>query len=217
MRMNALIGDFMKLLRSIMAAVILPVFATSAFAQQPPACQLKQAPEFNGFQLGMTLAEVKNNLADTSVFDSKVIANKIGAQTVRISGAELKDEYAEGIDDINLTLVDKKMAVFRATYHSGAGNWLGAQDFFKQLSEKLGLPQPTSAGLKGGRGGEKYRVDCIGFNVTLAYSFGVSPSVTIADSLAQKLVEERNEKNPDGEVKDIRISPPRPPRSGRPR
>lgn len=207
----------MKLLRSVIPVVLLLVSATHALAQQP-TCQLKQAPEFKGFQLGMTLPEVKGNLADTSMFDSKVIANRIGAQTVRISGAELKDEYAEGIDDLNLTFVDKRLAVFRATYHSGAGNWLGAKDFFKQLSEKLGLPQPTAApSSSSGRGGEKYKVDCIGFNVTLAYSFGVSPSVTIADTSAQKLVEERNEKNPDVEVKEIRIAPPRPPRSGRPR
>jgi hypothetical protein len=209
-------GDFMKLLRSIMPVLILLASAAYAFAQQPAACQVKQAPEFNGFQLGMSLPEVKDNLADTSMFDSKVIANRIGAQTVRISGAELKDEYAEGIDDLNLTFVDKRLAVFRATYHSGAGNWLGAKDFFKQLSEKLGLPQPTAANSSGGRGGEKYRVECLGFNVTLAYSFGVSPSVTIADTVAQKLVEERNEKNPDGEVKDIRVTPPRPPRTNRP-
>ena len=207
----------MRVLRYFMPLTFLLAFAPCAFAQQPAACQLKQAPEFNGFQLGMSLPEVKDNLADTSLFDSKVVANKIGAQTVRISGAELKDEYAEGIDDINLTLVDKKLAVFRATYHSGAGNWFGAKDFFKQLSEKLGLPQPTAAASSSsGRGGEKYKVDCIGFNVTLAYSFGVSPSVTIADSLAQKLVEERNEKNPDGEVKDIRVTPPRPPATRRP-
>lgn len=208
----------MKLLRLFTPSMILLAFAANVFAQQPAACQLKQAPEFNGFQLGMSLGEVKDNLADTSLFDSKVVANRIGAQTVRISGAELKDEYAEGIDDLNLTLVDKKLAVFRVTYHSGAGNWLGAKDFFKQLSEKLGLPQPTAAvNSSGGRGGEKYKVECLGFNVTLAYSFGVSPSVTIADSLAQKLVEERNEKNPDGEVKDIRITPQRPPATRRPR
>lgn len=210
----------MKFLRIIPPSIILLVYATCAFAQQPAACQLKQAPEFKGFQLGMSLPEVKTNLADTSLFDSKVIANRIGAQTVRISGAELKDEYAEGIDDINLTFVDKRLAVFRATYHGGAGNWFGAKDFFKQLSETLGLPQPTAAATTSaasGRGGERYRVDCVGFNVTLNYSFGVSPSVTIADSAAQKLVEERSEKNPDGEVKDIRITPPRPPKGNRPR
>lgn len=210
-------GDFMKTLCSLMLVVIVLICAADAFAQQSAACQLKQAPEFNGFQLGMSLPEAKGNLADTSLFDSKVVANKIGAQTVRISGTELKDEYAEGIDDLNLTFVDKKLAVFRATYHSGAGNWFGAKDFFKQLSEKLGLPEPTVvASSSSGRGGEKYKVDCIGFNVTLAYAFGVSPSVTIADSLAQKLVEERNEKNPDGEVKDIKITPKRPPGSRQP-
>ena len=208
----------MKLLRSATTLLILLLISAAyAFAQQPAACQLKQAPEFNGFQLGMTLPEAKDNLADTSMFDAKVTANKIGAQAVRISGAELKDEFAEGIDDINLTFVDKKLAVFRATYHSGAGNWLGAKDFFKQLSDKLGLPQPSGVDSSRGRGGEKYRVECIGFNVTLAYSYGVSPNITIADSQAQKLVEERNEKNPDGEVKDIRITPPRPPATRRPR
>jgi hypothetical protein len=198
-----------------MPVVILLASAAYAFAQKqpPPTCPLKQAPEFNGFRLGMGLPDVKDNLADTSMFDSKFsTGSRTGAQAVRISGAELKDEYAEGVDDMNLTFVDKRLAVIRLTYHSGAGNWLGAQDFFKQISEKLGLPQPSAPNSTGGRGGEKYRVDCLGFNVTLAYSFGVSPSVTIANTLAQKLVEERSEKNPDGEVKDIRITPPRPPR-----
>jgi hypothetical protein len=213
----------MKLLRSLMPVVILLASASYAFAQKkqqppPPTCPLKQAPEFNGFRLGMGMDEAKGNLADTSMFDSKFsTGSKTGAQAVRISGTELKDEYAEGVDDINLTFVDKKLAVIRLTYHSGAGNWLGAQDFFKQLSEKLGLPQPSSTNSTGGRGGEKYKADCYGFNVTLAYSFGVSPSVTIADAEAQRLVNERSEKNPDGEVKEIRITPPRPPRQPPPR
>jgi hypothetical protein len=191
----------MKLLRSMMTVVILLASTAYAFAQQPtPTCTLKQVPEFHGFQLGMRLPEVKDHLADDSMFDSKILANKIGAQAVRITGAELKDEYAEGIDDVNLTFVDKRLAVIRATFHSGAGNWLGAKDFFKQLSEKLGLPQPSSANSMGGRGGEKYKVDCIGFNVTLAYSFGVSPNVTIANTVAQSLIEERNKQNPDDSV-----------------
>ncbi len=209
----------MKLLRSLMPVVILLASAASAFAQKqpPPTCPLKQAPEFNGFQLGMAMPEVKDKLADTSMFESKFsTGSRTGAQAVRISGTELKDELAEGVDDVNLTFVDKRLAVIRLTYHSGAGNWLGAQDFFKQLSEKLGLPSPSPANSTGGRGGEKYKVDCIGFNVTLAYSFGVSPSVTIADAEAQKLVNERSEKNPDGEVKDIKITPKRPPGSRQP-
>ena len=210
----------MKLLRSTITVVILLASAASAFAQKqpPPTCPLKQAPEFNGFQLGMGMDEVKDKLADTSMFDSKFsTGSRTGAQAIRISGAELKDEYAEGIDDVNLTFVDKRLAVIRLTYHSGAGNWLGAQDFFKQLSEKMGLPQPSASNSAGSRGSEKYKADCIGFNVTLAYSFGVSPSITIADAEAQKLVNERSEKNPDGKVKDIRITPQRPPRSQPPR
>ena len=152
------------------------------------------------------------------MFESKFsTGSRTGAQAVRISGTELKDEYAEGVDDINLTFVDKRLAVIKLTYHSGAGNWLGAQDFFKQLAEKMNLPQPTAANSTGGRGGEKYRADCVDFNVTLAYSFGVSPSVTITDAAAQKLVNERSLQNPDGEVKEIRITPPRPPRSRPPR
>ena len=197
----------MKLLRSIMPVIILLACAASAFAQQP-TCPLKKAPEFNGFRLGLTLPDVKSKLADTSMFDSKISSgNKIGTLAVRLSGAELKDEYAEGIDDMNLTFVDGRLAVIRATYYSGAGNWLGANDFFKQLSEKLGLPQPSSSNSSGSRGSEKYRADCVGFNVTLAYSFGVSPSVTIADTLAQLMVNERREKAEEGKAKKITISP----------
>ena len=207
----------MKLLRLMMLMVIVTGCAAYTFAQQP-ICTLKQAPEFHGFRIGMRSEEVKDNLADTSMFDSKMSAlNKVGAEAVRISGAELKDEYAEGIDDANLTFVDKRLAIVRVAYHSGAGNWLGAQDFFKQVSEKLGLPKPSPSDTSRGRGGEKYKVDCAGFTVTLAYSFGVSPSVTIANAAAQKLVDERREKNPDGEVKDIRITPGRPPVTRQPR
>jgi hypothetical protein len=201
----------MKLTRSMIGSLILLICAAYVSAQQPqPACAVKQAPVFRGFQLGMALHEVKDTLADSSMFDSKISAgNNTGAQAIRITGAELKDEHAEGIDDVSLTFVDKRLAVVRATFHSGAGNWLGAKDFFKQLAEQLGLPQPSAANSAGGRGGEKYKVDCQGFNVTLAYSFGVSPSVTLASTAAQKLVEERGEKNPDGEVKHIRITPGR--------
>ena len=210
----------MKLLRALLPVLVLLVSSVSVFAQKQPTtnCPLKQAPEFNGFQLGMSIFEVRDKLADTSMFDSKFsTGSKTGAQAVRISGTELKDELAEGVDDLNLTFVDKRLAVIRLTYHSGAGNWLGAQDFFKQLSARMNLPEPSASNSTGGRGGEKYRADCLGFNVTLAYSFGVSPSVTIADAEAQKLVNERSEKNPDGKVKDIRITPPRPPRSRPPR
>jgi hypothetical protein len=193
----------MKPLRSMMPLVILLISSAYAFAQkpqQPPACALNRVPEFHGFQLGMKLSEVKDNLADSSMFDSKVVSNKIEVQTVRLSGAELKDEYAEGIDDVNLTFVDKRLAIIRATFHTGAGNWFGAKDYFKQLSEKLGMPEPSDANSTGGRGGEKYRVDCTGFNVRMAYSFGVSPNITIANTLAQQLVEERNKANPDEAV-----------------
>ena len=209
----------MKFLRSLALPAIILVSAAGVLAQKPPkpACPLKQAPEFKGFVLGMTLDEVKGMLADTSMFDNKISANKIGAQAVRVSGAELKDEFAEGVDDVNLTFVDKRLAVIRVAYHSGV--WFGAKDFFKQNSEKLGIPEPATTDTSRDRGGERYRVDCVGFSAALAYSFGVSPNVTIADAAAQKLIEERNEKNPDGEVKDIRITPPlgRRPRGNPPR
>ena len=213
----------MKLLRSLMmVAIVLAACAASSFAQkkekaQQPVCPLKQAPAFQGFQLGMTLADVKDMLADTSMYEAKITSYKLGAQAVRLSGAELKDEFAEGVDDVNLTFVDKRLAVIRVSYHSGV--WFGAKDFFKQNSEKLGIPEPSTTDTSRDRGGERYKVDCVGFSTTLAYSFGVSPNVTVADAAAHKLVEERAEKNPDGEVKTIGITPPasRRPRPNPPR
>ncbi|HKQ53494.1 MAG TPA: hypothetical protein VJT74_14050 [Pyrinomonadaceae bacterium] len=211
----------MKLLRSLaMVAIVLAACAASSFAQkktQQPLCPLKQAPAFQGFQLGMTLADVKDMLADTSMFEAKISSNKIGAQALRLSGAELKEEFAEGVDDVNLTFVDKRLAVVRVSYHSGV--WFGAKDFFKQNSEKLGIPEPSTTDTSRDRGGERYKVACVGFSATLAYSFGVSPNVTVADAEAQRLVEERAEKNPDGEVKTIGITPPasRRPRPNPPR
>jgi hypothetical protein len=187
----------MKPLRSLAVLAIIAASASGVMAQKPPVptCPLKQAPAFNGFQLGMTLTDVKEMLADTSLVEAKISVNKIGAMALRLSGAELKDEYAEGVDDVNLTFVDGRLAVIRVAYHSGV--WFGAKDFFKQNSEKLGVPEPSTTNTSRDRGGERYRVDCVGFSATLAYSFGVSPNVTIADAEAQKLVNERREKNPD--------------------
>jgi hypothetical protein len=202
----------MKLLRFLTFVTIILTSATCAFAQQP-ACQLKQAPEFDRFSIGMFIDDVKGYLADPSMFEAKLSArNKIGAQSFQILGSELKDEYSEGIDDINLTFVDKKLAVIKATYNA-AMTWTSAQDFFKQVSAKLGVPQPSSSNPSRGRGNEKYKVECAGFTVILAYAFGVSPNVTIYDTLAQKLVEERNAKDPDGDVKEIRMNPGRPPKT----
>lgn len=208
----------MKLLRSTMMIAMLLSCAAYAFAQQP-VCTLKQQPELNGFRIGMLKEDIKDMLADASMFESKWSAvNKIGAQAIQIFGSELKDEYAEGIDSINLTFVDKKLAVIKATYNGST--WMGAQDFFKQTSNKLGLPQVSAANSSSSRGNEKYKVECGGLTAVMAYSFGVSPNVTIYDTAQQQLVEERNRQNPDGEVKEINITPPRAPRTrppGRPR
>lgn len=197
----------MKLLHSLILLVALPASGVIGFAQQP-ACTLKQAPEYNGFRVGMTLMEVKERVADPSVFDDKVSsANKIGTMAIEILGQDLKDDYAAGVESVHLTFVDKRVAVIKVTYN-GADNWLGAQDFFKQTAAKLGVMQIAGAGQARGSGGnEKYRIECTGFTALLAYSFGVSPNVTIYDSAAQKLVDQRSQKNPDGEIKRIDISP----------
>lgn len=196
----------MKFFRFFIAASAIIVFAASAVAQQP-VCQLKQAPEFNGFRLGMALTDVRQNLADASMFEMKMAGvNKIGVQAMKVLGSELKDEYAEGIDDIQLTFVDSRLAVIRGTYN-GAMTWMGAKDFFKQTSEKLGLPNLMATNSSNARGNEKSRIVCAGFVAVLAYSFGVSPNVTIYDVVAQKLVEERAIQNPDGEVKNIDLTP----------
>lgn len=207
----------MKLLRlTTMMVIVLAVCAADSFAQKQPACPLKDAPEFNGFRLGMSLFDVRDMLVDPSMFDSKLtLVSKLGSQALTLTAAELKEEHAEGIESMNLTFVDKRLSVIKATYIGG--NWMGSRDFFKQVSEKLSLPEPTAANSAGGRGSEKYKVECTRFSVTLSYSFGVSPGVLIADRDAQKLVDDRLEKNPDGETKDIRITPGRTRRPNPPR
>lgn len=198
----------MKLLRPLLLATVILTCVAAAFAQQP-ACTLKQAPEYNGFRVGMTLMEVKDRVADLSTFDDKVSsANKIGTMAIEILGQDLKDDYAAGVESVHLTFVDKRLAVIKVTYN-GADNWMGAQDFFKQTAAKLGVTQLAGAAsqARGSGGNEKYRIECTGFAAVLAYSFGVSPNVTIYDTAAQKLVDQRSEKNPDGKVKRIDITP----------
>jgi hypothetical protein len=209
----------MKLLRTLLLATVILTCAVAAIAQQS-ACTLKQAPEYNGFRVGMTMMEVKDRVADPSTFDDKISsANKIGTMAIEILGQDLKDDYAAGVESVHLTFVDKRVAIIKVTYN-GADNWMGAQDFFKQTAAKLGVTQLAGAGQARGSGGnEKYKIECTGFAAVLAYSFGVSPNVTIYDSATQKLVDQRSEKNPDGEIKRIDITPtmrqptnPHPPR-----
>jgi hypothetical protein len=197
----------MKLLRLFMLIITLLISAAHAFAQQP-VCTEKRAPEYKGFQLGMTMMDVKDKMVDPSTFDGKLsAANKINTLAIQLLATELKEEYPEAVESVNLTFVDKRLASIKVTYN-GSDSWMGAQDFFKQTATKLGVPAPpASSSTARGRGGERARVDCTGFAVMLAYSFGVSPNVTIYDSATLKLVDERSEKNPDGEVKKINIGP----------
>lgn len=206
----------MKLFHLLTLFAITSICAASSFAQQP-VCALNQAPELGGFRLGMRQAELAEMLEDPSSLDSKLSASKniIKTEAVNITGSELKEKYAEGVDNINLSFVDGKLFVIKVTYHGGS-SWSSQEDFIASVSEKLGLPKPSNSasGSSRGRGNEKYKVECRSFTATLAYSFGVSPNVTISDRAAQKMVEERREKNPEGEVREIRVGPTisRPPR-----
>ncbi|MDT4968468.1 MAG: hypothetical protein QOJ64_3205 [Acidobacteriota bacterium] len=207
----------MKLFRYFVITIFVATSSSTFVFAQTPACSRKEAPEFNGFRTGMAVSDVKNNLADPSVMELKTAAvNKIGVQQMKVLGTELKDEYAEGIDDIQLTFLDRRLVVIKATYNSGM-TWMGSQDFFKQTSQKLGLPNPPTPTSSRGGGNEKYTVECAGFAAILAYSFGVSPNVTIYDTVAHKDIEARALKNPDGEVKTINMTPTRrPPRPNPP-
>lgn len=211
----------MRFLRFPMLAVIVLSSAAYAFAQkQPPPCAVTDAPALRGFRLGMTVFEVRKMVEDPPLFDSKISAvNAVKTRAVRLSGAELKGENGEGVDDVDLTFADERLAIIRITYNS-ATRFENSQDFFARVSESMGLPKPSDKESTRGtrRGNEKYTVECVGFNVTLAYSFGVSPSVTLANSAAQKAVKDRREKEGEGDVRVIDLTPTgRPPKQRRPR
>jgi hypothetical protein len=210
----------MKRLRSLQIVLFTLLFTTCAFAQknkkeaQAPQCPVQQAPAMRGFRLGMPLMDVKGALEDASLFDSKISAgNSVGSRAVRIQGSELKGDNAEGVDDVDLVFVDDRLANIKVNFNSGM-RWDSASDFFTRMSETLGLPKPS--GDEQGRGAnqrnQKYTVECTSFSVTLAYSFGVSPSVAISDTLAQRRVGDRRANTDEGEIRSITISPGRPPR-----
>jgi hypothetical protein len=201
----------MKLFRLLTLCAFISFYGTISFAQQPVCPQ--QAPALSGFRLGMVQTDLLDMLEDPSSLDSKLSSNKnvIKTEAVNITGAELKEKYADGVDNVNLSFVDGKLFVIKVTYHGGT-NWSSQEDFIMGVSEKLSLPKPS--GPLRGRGNEKYKVECRSFTATLAYSFGVSPNVTISDNAAQKMVEERYKQNPEGEIREIKIGPTisRPPR-----
>lgn len=196
---------FILLSASLLLVIALASAAPAIYAQQPSQdCSLKEAPALRGFRLGMSVLEVRMNLEDKTQFDLSIRASSAPTFTVRITAAELKEALAEGVDEFNLSFVDGKVAVIKLTYN-GAMSWDGAGDFLAKESETLGLPKPAGAGSSGSQGNEKYKVACRSFAVTLAYSFGVSPSVTMNDLAAQKLADQRKDK--EGEVKRIVIGP----------
>jgi hypothetical protein len=211
----------MKRLRSLQIVLFIAALTvTCAFAQkkkeapQAAPCPVQQLPSLRGFRLGMPLMDVKGALEDASLFDSKISGdNSVGSRAIRIQGSELKGDNAEGVDDVDLVFVDDRLAHIKVNFNGGM-HWDSASDFFTRMSESLGLPKPSEEGARGSnQRNQKYTVECASFAVTLAYSFGVSPSVAISDTLAQKKVSDRREKTDEGEVRTITISPS----SGRPR
>ena len=184
----------MRLLRFTAGLTI--ILASTAYSPaQQPACTLKRAPELRGFRLGMASIEARKNLAETEVFDSTMSsAGHQGSAAALISAYQLKPESAEGVDNIYLNFVDNRLAVIKVTFNGSAG-WENAQDFFARAAESLGLPRPPDAAsvYGAGTGNDKYKIECNGFVVTLAYSFGASPNVTMFDTAAQKIVDQRRE------------------------
>lgn len=193
----------MKLVRVPLVIGIILAFAALASAQKSQ-CALKQAPQFRGFHLGMTTLDVRSKLEDATLFDLNAPRRGPGSQAVRLSAAELKEELAEGIDEINLAFVDGKLAVIKVTFNNVV-MWENAQDYLAKMSETLGLPKPIPANTTGDRGNEKYKFECTGFAVALAYSFGVSPNFTINDMAAQKVADGRLSE--EGDVRTINLTP----------
>lgn len=198
-------------LRVPVIVIILASFfcaASSAPAQGGQACALKEAPALHGFRLGMTLTEVKKSLADSSMLESKIsTVNAVGSRAVNINGSDLSPENGEGVENVYLTFVDERVAQIKVTYNSAKG-WDSPQDFFARESQSLGLPKPAAGALQGSGGNEKYIIECGEFNATLAYAFGVSPNITVANSVARKLVDKRlNKQETGGHEKRTTILP----------
>jgi hypothetical protein len=205
----------MKRLRSLQIILFISTLCvTCAFAQkkkeQTPIaqCPLQQAPALRGFRLGMPLMDVKGALEDATLFDVKISGgNNVGSRGVRLQGSELKGENADGVDDVDLVFVDERLASIKVNFNS-AMRWDSASDFFTRMSETLGLPKPAGDEARGSnQRNQKYTVECSAFSVTLAYSFGVTPSVAISDTQAQKKVVGRREKSDEGDIRTINITP----------
>jgi hypothetical protein len=194
----------MKAIRVPIVLIIILTATGLASAQKAQPCALKQAPQFRGFHLGMTTLEVRSKLEDTTLFDLNAPRKGPGSQAVRLSAAELKEDVAEGIDEINLAFVDGKLALIKVTFNNVI-TWESAQDYLAKMSETLGLPKPVPANTTGDRGNEKYRFECTGFAIALAYSFGVSPNFTINDMAAQRVTDERLSN--EGDVRTINVTP----------
>jgi hypothetical protein len=188
----------------LLSAGVSRVFMASA---QQTTCPVRQVAAFHGFRLGMIPSDAKKNLEETGEFDETVAAATGGAggtSSAMIMASQLKADYADGVDNVYLVFVNSRLAVLKVTFN-GSDNWKGAQDFFASVSESLGLPKPAGVdrSIRGG-GNEKYKIECDRFGVTLAYSFGVSPVVTIYDVVAQKMVDERRDRE---NTKTINVGP----------
>lgn len=182
---------------------------SEAATPQAQPCALAKVPVLRGLSLGMQLLEVKGALEDPSVLDSRISTkNSVGSRALRIEGSELKGDNAEGVDDVNLIFTDNRLSYIKVNFNGGM-HWDGAEDFFTRMSETLKLPKPSGdAGERGSnQRNQKYTIECSAFSVTLAYSFGVNPSVIISDTLAQKRVGDRRAQTDEGDVRTIDLTP----------
>jgi hypothetical protein len=196
---------------SLLAALTLccAAFSFAQPTQQPASCALKQAPALQGLRLGMTALEVKKSLADASMFDSRrSAANTVKSSAVNISASELSEENGVGVENIYLTFVDERVALIKVTYNS-AMRWDGSQDFFARVSETLGLPKPAGTdSIYGSGGNERYVVSCNEFRAVLAYAFGVSPNVTVSNTLARQAVDKRRDREDEQGARETQILRP---------
>lgn len=178
-------------------------FSVSASAQDSE-CTLKLAdsPTVRGFKLGMSQDEILKR------FDGLLLptANEFGVSRTRILKSDVikdatKNPVFDGIDEIGLEFVDKKLSYFRIGYTTPSKRWTDANEFIKAVTTALKLPSSwdRSCVYINRRYSEEndhvYQcLPCNGFRIAAGLEDSLleqHPYIKLEDTSATRLVDER--------------------------
>lgn len=153
--------------------------------------QLPQASELKGFQLGMTMEQVKARVPHI-VFGR---VDKFGVVKTSINpdfNPKLDKASFEGVRTVSLDFLDGRLTSLWLGYDESF-KWQTPEEFTRGIGAALKLPDAWRSRARGG-----FQMSCADFQLTVT-TVARTPSLHISDELAQQTLTKRMEETEDTE------------------